>query len=91
MISSVPASKGMQFAEEVTTVALALACAAVVPTPRNTVTCPAFKRRYWLPPIVVETACTVEGATLAAVNVTVLPVGVKGALTAIIRSKVQVW
>jgi hypothetical protein len=84
IISSVPANKGIQGAVEVTTVAAELAAAAVVPTPKKAVTAPALRIRYWLPPKVVETACTAVGAVVAAVNVTVLPDGVKGALTAML-------
>jgi hypothetical protein len=49
-ISSVPASNGIAAALLVTTVAFAVAPAAVLPTPRKTVTVPAFKMRYWLEP-----------------------------------------
>ena len=46
MISSVPANTGIQFALVVTMVALAVACAALVPIPINTVTRPALRMRY---------------------------------------------
>jgi hypothetical protein len=45
-ISSVPASKGIDAALLVTTVAFAVAPAAVLPIPRNTVTEPALRMRY---------------------------------------------
>ena len=53
-------------------------------TAKKAVTAPALRIRYWLPPKVVETACIAAGAVVAAVNVTVLPDGVKGALTAML-------
>ncbi len=90
MISSVPANNGIADPVEVTATAAELAKAAVVPIPKNATTEPAFRIRYWLPPRVVDTACTGVGAVTAAVNVTVLPDGVKGALTAIMRSKATV-
>ena len=63
--------------EEVTTTALLLASAAVDPYPRNTVTVPLLIMRYWLPPRLVDAACTGEGAVVLAVKVTVLPIFVK--------------
>jgi hypothetical protein len=63
---------------EVMTVALEVDAAAVLPTPINTVTVPLLRIRYWLPPKVVDTACTGVGADVLAVNMTVLPVGVNG-------------
>ena len=73
----------------VTAAALLPACAEVVPTPINTVTEPAFRIRYWLPPNVLDTACTGVGALVAAVNATVLPDGQKGAFTLMLDSKVM--
>jgi hypothetical protein len=49
-ISSVPASNGIAAALLVTTVAFAVAPAAVLPTPKKTVTEPALRMRYWLEP-----------------------------------------
>jgi hypothetical protein len=54
-----------------------LASADVDPYPRNTVTVPALIIRYWLPPRLVDNACTGVGAVVEAVNATVLPILVK--------------
>lgn len=75
-ISSVPANKGIVELVEVMTVALEVDAALVLPTPMKTVTVPLLRMRYWLPPKVVDTACTGDGAVVFAVNMTVLPVGV---------------
>jgi hypothetical protein len=45
-ISSVPASKGIAAAVLVTATAFAVAPAAVLPIPKNTVTEPALRMRY---------------------------------------------
>jgi hypothetical protein len=71
----------MEAPEDTTVAAFAVAAAAVPPTPINTVLLPALMTRYWFPPSVVDTACTGVAALVLAVNVTVLPDGVKGALT----------
>jgi len=89
-ISSVPASKGIALPVLVTATAPLLACAAVVPMPRNTSTLPELMTRYWLPPNVLEMACTGVGAPELAVNVTVLPEGQKGALTLMLSPKEEV-
>ena len=81
MISSVPASSGIAAWVEDTTTALAVALAELVPTPMNTSVEPALTTRYWLPPSVVDKACTGVGAEVAAMKVTVLPDGQKGADT----------
>lgn len=81
----------MDVAVLVTTDAFAVAPAASLPTPKKTVTVPEFKIRYWLPPRVVDTACTgVGGVVITAVKVTVLPEGVKGADTLMLSPKEEV-
>jgi hypothetical protein len=48
------------------------------PYPINTVTLPLLMIRYWLPPSVVDAACTeVVGELEVAVKITVFPIGVK--------------
>jgi hypothetical protein len=58
-----------------------------VPIPINTVTEPELRIRYWLPPNVLDTACTGVGTLVAAVKATVFPEGQKGAFTLMFDSK----
>jgi hypothetical protein len=77
-ISSVPDNKGIEDWVLVTTTALATALALACPYPINTVTLPLLMMRYWLPPRVVDAACTeVVGELAVAVKVIVFPIGVK--------------
>jgi hypothetical protein len=76
-ISSVPGSKGMARPLLVTTAELAVARAAVSPTPRNTITDPELMIRYCPPPAASPTIWTGVGAVAAAVKVLVLPRGTK--------------
>jgi len=88
-ISSVPGSNGIDAPVLVTTAVFPVAPAASLPTPKNTVTVPELRMRYWLPPSVVDIACTgVGGVVITAVKVTVLPEGVNGALTLMLSPKV---
>jgi hypothetical protein len=75
-ISSVLGRRGMLNWLLVTTRALLDASVLVVPWLRNATTVPVLIIRYWVPAMVRDTAWTGEGALVAAVNVTVLPIGV---------------
>jgi hypothetical protein len=73
----VPANKGKELPVLVTTTALLVASVEATPYPKNTVTLPELIILYWFPPNVEDKHCTGEGADVAAVKVTVLPVFVK--------------
>jgi hypothetical protein len=88
-ISSVPGKRGIELALLVTITAFAVAAVLLAPNPINTVTRPALITLYWLPPRVLETACTGVGAVVAAVKTTVLPLGVKGALTMFMQPRAR--
>jgi hypothetical protein len=77
-ISSVPGKMGMVKLVEVTTTALDVAAAAVVPNPKKTVLEPwGIMMRYWLAPGPNPETWTGVGAVVLAVNTTVLPIGEK--------------
>ena len=85
-----PANKGYAGPVVVTTVALLAASVETVPYPRNTVTLPLLMMRYWLPPNVVDNACTGVGALVAAVKTTVLPVLVNALVLMIVHPLAKV-
>ena len=75
-ISSVPGNNGIDCPVVLMTAVLVVALVDVFPNPKNTTTLPLLIIRYWLPPSVLERACTGVGDEVAAVKTTVLPSGV---------------
>jgi hypothetical protein len=75
-ISSVFGRRGMLNWLLVTIRALLLASLLVDPWLRNATTVPVLMIRYWVPAMMRDTAWTGEGALVAAVKVTVFPIGV---------------